>query len=315
MTDVLLYLNYDLDIETQTYSFVLLISTGVSDPNPIMGMEAFDDIQYSPNEWFYFAIGIDFSKRELNFYMEVYDKTNPISKSKHLKLDFLLKNTQNFQFNINHTGSNSFFDNSQKLLGSLYQLTAADFVDERMIYFGMGVLSASQLTFSGMLLDLIPNVSDKDSFMHSTGKIVGEYQVKGKVNFIQNEDPSQIGVILYEAPFSFINMGAIKLTPDLQIQLGFKLLFKYEESLSDDYLLISYGEDGVPGYVEIKLTKRGAYRAITFRIIGIGDILLWESPFDLSSGIQLDVFIGFVIAPSKSFQVVYFDNMNNFQVK
>lgn len=130
-----------------------------------MVMEAFDDIQFSPNEWFYFAIGIDFTKKEVSFYMEIYDKVNPMSKQKNLKLDFLLKNTQNFQVNINHTGSNPYFDNSQKLLGSIYQLTAADFVDERMIYFGMGVLPAALNSLGGVLLDLIPNVSDKEDML------------------------------------------------------------------------------------------------------------------------------------------------------
>ena len=42
---------------------------------------------------------------------------------------------------------------------------------------------------------------------------------------------------------------------------------------------MQYGEEGKEGYIEIKLIKQNNERKIHFKIIGEGDILIWEGPY------------------------------------
>lgn len=277
-----------------------------------MLLESLEENTFKENEWIYFAVAVDYEKMEAVLYLEIYDLENPHSRTKQIKLfETDLELTKKFSVGVNKTNNNKFFDNSQPIMGAIYKLGIANFTEPNMLYFSLGHLSNSKLQRNGILMDLFADIYNEKDPLKSKGQIVGEYIVHGKHEIIFKENPEKIGVRFFEEPLSLLTIGSIEIPSSTQQELSFYFKLSYKENLSDQFFLLKYGTEGTSGYLELKLKKLSSGRAVDFKIIGTGDVLVWESPYSLPEDTMVEFNLGFVISAAKTVHLVYSDSLGN----
>lgn len=311
----LLYINYDLNpvpvdsTKNQTFSLIFLIQKGIVENRSEMAIEGFTDLLRT-DSWSFFGISADYENGSFTIFLKVFDGVN-IPLTKNFDFDFVNFNLdQNADLIVGGVEGNSYFDSVSGFIGQIANIEMGLFFTNNLSFMWTGYMLENSRAYDGVILEFLFDFYNENEGLISHGAINEDFAVNGLYTPLYKIDPNRLGGRFNEV--SSIDLGNVSFrNSESNIKtMAYLFHFLYEDNLPDYFTLLTRGQKGTDGFLEIWLEKTNNGRVLKMALIGENNKeLFWESNTIFDKNTIYYFIVGMSQSIGNSARVLYIDNL------
>ena len=308
----LLYINFDLSPpqgNKQLFALIFLLQNGKTETgNSDMKLEGFTDVELVKNSWSYFGISADYKNGSVNIFFFSFNNIMVAPETKTFEINFPdFKLTKTVELIVAGVELNPYFQSTSGFIGNISAVEMGLFYTDLLELLWMGFMAEDQYNYDSALIELFFDIYNDQQPVNSKGLLNIDYEITGPHEAIYNTDKNRTGVKFGNNSSISLNNVDFGNVSGLVRTFAFYFHIEYNETLPEEFVLLTRGDPTKSGYIKVSLKKTGTGRVVSLTAKGDTQEIKWQSVSILLEKTEFKFIIGISISPADSVRLVYWD--------